>query len=219
MGDPPPSTICCCIATPLCTHPKGEPMIPKPRMMIGIAGEAEQAAHRYGWDRAPLLGVVLAAPTGLMTGPFPIQPFEIADDGDVLFALQTVADAVEQVPEDKLVLDFDYMSSTFAGLWYMTELWWAPNDTVVPVGLGIADTPDAKEARLMLFIDCGGRLYTAYRVRGEAATVGEGMLAEGGQADIATIVDSLRRMMLSLGRLLPPSAFDLPAVAKVRADA
>jgi hypothetical protein len=48
------------VATPLPHHSKEEPVIPEREDMIALALELEKIAEAQGWDRAPILGIVIA---------------------------------------------------------------------------------------------------------------------------------------------------------------
>lgn len=197
-------------------------MIPDSEAMIDFAKTLEEVGESFGWDKPPVLGGVQRSREGYSSFVFPVQPSDIARDGDVVGALLGMARMfmrnTHRYQKRVAQLGVQSWGDNLAGLWWITEAWMTSLEDVQE-GMRIADLPAAlrQEVRVCALVDCGGRSYHVTRVRGQEPEV---VCVEPGSTDVlvsGNVSDALRRMLLAIGVSMRPGQVDMQRLGMVGA--
>lgn len=173
--------------------------------------ELEAVEHRKGWDRPPVLGV-LVRPRGVFAvaqlfGDFPAghPPTLIAGAAQQLLDRPDfTAGLVASMP-------------ALSGVVLVAEGWAAPpgmtleqNAEMKAGGLGFADMPGAVETRMVSAVLLDGSMWLVSRVRGRQAEV---VRQDGPGGDLEGLIfASLRGLLSTMAVHLPDGVKYLPAI-------
>lgn len=194
-------------------------MIPDPQAMISLANKIEQAAHHTGWDEPPALGYVMRFDGGYRLIEAPVQPQQLASNTtaglvELSKRLFRSTDKQRQALKDNPPLGS--VAPDVAGVVFAFGAWYTDVPIAMRGGKRIADTAEAKEIRVVILLDCGGRLYRVDRVRGgKAVATMYGPHHKGAERTSGPVIESLRRILLAVGANMPDGTIDMEAVGAV----
>jgi len=193
-------------------------VIPQREDMITFALHLEKIGDERGWDATPALGIALADGDELASTPLPIQPAEIAEGGDVVGALLRIANALMKTGLAARRTRHNQKSAdALAGVWFVSEGWMTLKPEEQREGQRISQMADRVEIRQCTLVDCGGRLYTVLRIRGEEPDVA---VVDPDQSELRAqgrVPDALRRMLIAFGAGMSDEAIDMEKLGTVGA--
>lgn len=193
-------------------------MIPEREDMIGFLRHVDDCAERQGWEvLPPILGVVRWCDDGYRGVPYPTQPWEVVDDGDVSAGLLKIgALTLRNSREHRTSVMGEYLrgaGDSTAGVWFMSYAWIRLEQGAEYFGLVGSGRVSM---RTCLVVDCGGRTYQSLRPRGRASAA-IGVIEPGDpEAHVCgSAMDGLRRILLGLGLSMSPGTVDMEKLGMV----
>jgi hypothetical protein len=177
-------------------------MIPGERDMLAVVAAIEREYHLEGWDRPSVLGLVFQEPGGgFGVVPYPVQPADLPFDNPVEGLLHLAQMLARWGGASRAKI-----ADQIAGVWLLSEAWTLPPEKKRK-GVRNVDTPGARECRFVALVDCGGRLYHAFRVRGEDPE------AEQVNSGDTRAERALRLLLAALASGMSAGSVDVEAVA------